>query len=153
MSQLQLPFFPARCGTEITAAVGLRRGRRPRHLLPSARWPVFVHAQTDVGFISDDHRRQFCVNGNAKQSEIARAFGIPKVTVKRAVKGYREAGPKGFYQQRQTRGAAVLTSAVLVEAQQLLDAGSGDQRRRGSPGDQAGYLVESGAGRPLVGAG
>ncbi len=27
---------------------------------------------------------QFCGNGNAKQAEIARAFGIPKVTVKRA---------------------------------------------------------------------
>ncbi len=57
------------------------------------------------------------------KSEIARVFGIPKVPVKRAVKGYREVGPKGFYQPRQTRGAAVRTSAVLAAARQLLDAG------------------------------
>jgi transposase-like protein len=120
MPQLQLPFFPAGV-TEITPllAFGVDEGRVTyfHHTLP-----VFVHAQADVASFRMI-TAQFCVNGNAKQSEIARAFGIPKVTVKRAVKVYREVGPKGFYQPRKTRGAAVLTSAVLAEARQLLDAG------------------------------
>ena len=59
---------------------------------------------------------QFCVNGNTKQAEIAKVFGIPLVTVKRAVKLYRQAGPKGFYVPRKARGAAVLTAPVLAEA-------------------------------------
>ena len=39
------------------------------------------------------------------------------------MKLYRQEGPKGFYGQRKTRGAAVLTPAVLAEAQGLLDEG------------------------------
>ena len=39
------------------------------------------------------------------------------------MKLYREQGPRGFYAQRKTRGAAVLTPAVLEQAQQLLDEG------------------------------
>jgi len=41
----------------------------------------------------------------------------------RAVKLYREVGPKGFYAKRKTRGPAVLTPPVLEQAQQLLDEG------------------------------
>jgi hypothetical protein len=41
----------------------------------------------------------------------------------RAVKRYREEGPRGFYQPRKRRGPAVLTLQVLGEAQQLLDEG------------------------------
>ena len=66
---------------------------------------------------------QFCVNGNTKQIEIIRAFGISKISIKRAVKLYREVGPKGFYAKRKTRGPAVLTPPVLEQAQQLLDEG------------------------------
>ena len=120
MSQLQLPFFPAGV-TEITPrlAFGVEAGRITyfHHTLP-----VFAHEQTDLGSFRMI-TAQFCVNGNAKQAEIARAFGIPKVTVKRAVKLYREAGPKGFYQPRKTRGAVVLTATVLAEAQRWLDEG------------------------------
>jgi transposase-like protein len=120
MPQLQLPFFPAGV-TEITPllAFGVDEGRVTyfHHTRP-----VLVHAQADVASFRLI-TAPFCVNGNAQQSEIARAFGIPKVPVKRAVKGYREVGPKGVYQPRQTRGAAVLSSAVLAAARQLLDAG------------------------------
>ena len=84
--------------------------------------PVFVHDEHDI----DSFRMitaQFCVNGNTKQAEIARAFGVPKISIKRAVKLYREAGPKGFYAKRKGRGPAVLTPVVLEQAQQLLDEG------------------------------
>ncbi|MGB5833156.1 MAG: hypothetical protein WBG92_14340 [Thiohalocapsa sp.] len=48
---------------------------------------------------------------------------MSKISLKRAVKRYRKDGPKGFYTARKRRGPAVLTPSVLVEAQQLLDAG------------------------------
>ena len=84
--------------------------------------PVFIHDEDDM----DSFRMitaQFCINGNAKQAEIVRAFGISKISIKRAVKRYRETGPKGFYVNRKTRGPAVLTPPVMEQAQQLLDDG------------------------------
>jgi len=66
---------------------------------------------------------QFCINGNAKQAEIVRAFGVTKISMKRAVKRYREQGPKGFYAQRKSRGSSVLTPPVIKQAQELLDDG------------------------------
>jgi len=90
----------------------------------NGQMPVFVHDADDVRtfrLITS----QFCVNGNAKQSEIARAFGVSLISVKRAVKCYRERGPQGFYAPRGRRGPAVLTAPVLARAQALLDAGEG----------------------------
>jgi transposase len=84
--------------------------------------PVFVHAEDDV----ESFRMitaQFCVNGNARQADIVRAFGVTKISLKRAVKRYREEGPKGFYQPRKRRGPAVLTPEVVEQAQRLLDEG------------------------------
>jgi DNA invertase Pin-like site-specific DNA recombinase len=46
---------------------------------------------------------------------------VTTISLKRAVKRYREEGPKGFYTSPKRRGPAVLTPAVLAEAQQLLD--------------------------------
>ena len=63
------------------------------------------------------------VSGHATQAQIARAFGVAKISIKRAVKLYREQGPKGFYAPRNTRGAAVLTASVLEQAQRLFDEG------------------------------
>lgn len=64
---------------------------------------------------------QFCVNGHTRQSEIARAFGVTAISVKRSVKRYREQGPGGFYQSPKRRGAAVLTPTVIQQVQQMLD--------------------------------
>ena len=120
MAQIQLPFFPDGV-THITALLAFsKQGGRVTYF--NGNMPVFVHDEHDI----DSFRMitaQFCVNGNTKQAEIARAFGIPKISVKRAVKRYREAGPKGFYTKRKGRGPAVLTPAVLEQAQQLLNAG------------------------------
>ncbi len=120
MPQMQLPFFPEGV-THITAllAFGVEDGRITYF---NGSMPVFVHDQDDLASFRMI-TAQFCVNGQVKQSAVAQAFGIPKITIKRAVKRYREAGPKGFYRPRQSRGAAVLTAPVLAEAQQLLDEG------------------------------
>jgi transposase len=54
---------------------------------------------------------------------ISRAFGITLISVKRAVKLYRQKGVQGFYAQAKRRGPVVLTEQVLKQAQELLDEG------------------------------
>jgi DNA invertase Pin-like site-specific DNA recombinase len=120
MPQIQLPFFPEGV-THITPMLAFST-EEGRVTYFNGNMPVFFHDQGDIATFRMI-TAQFCVNGNTKQSEIAQAFGIPLVTVKRAVKMYRQAGPKGFYAPRKTRGAAVLTALVLAEAQSLLDEG------------------------------
>jgi transposase len=120
MPQIQLPFFPEGV-THITPLLAfcVEDGRVTYF---NGNMPVFVHDQGDIATFRMI-TAQFCVSGNARQADVAKAFGIPKVTVKRTVKRYRQEGPKGFYAQRKTRGAAVLTPVVLAEAQGLLDEG------------------------------
>ena len=120
MPQIQLPFFPEGV-THITPLLAfcVEDGRVTYF---NGNMPVFIHDKDDIATFRMI-TAQFCVNGNAKQAEIAKVFGIPKVTVKRAVKRYREEGPKGFYASRKTRGAAVLTPGAMAGAQALLDEG------------------------------
>ena len=118
MPQIQLPLFPAG-STHITSTLAFaREGDQITYF--NGSMPVFSHEINDL----DSFKMitaQFYINGNAKQAEISRAFGVSKISIKRAVKRYQESGPKGFYASRKTRGASVLTPAVLVQAQQLLD--------------------------------
>jgi transposase len=120
MPQIQLPLFPPGV-THITPLLAFSK-ESGRVTYFNGSMPVFIHAEDDV----ESFRMitaQFCVNGNARQAEIMRAFGVSKISLKRAVKRYREEGPKGFYQPQKRRGPAVLTPPVLAEAQQLLDEG------------------------------
>jgi transposase len=117
---MQFPFFPEGV-THITSLLAFSK-EKERITYFNGSMPVFIHDEADM----ESFRMitaQFCVNGNAKQVEIIHAFGISKISIKRAVKLYREAGPKGFYAKRKTRGPAVLTPPVLEQAQQLLDEG------------------------------
>jgi transposase-like protein len=81
--------------------------------------PVFSHLEEDIQSFRMI-TAQFCVNGHTQQMEIVRAFGVTSISVKRSVKLYREEGPRGFYKQKNTRSAAILTPAVIEQAQQLL---------------------------------
>ncbi len=120
MPQMQFPFFPEGV-THITPLLAFSK-QDGRVTYFNADMPVFSHDEEDIDTF---HMitAQFCVNGNARQVDIIRAFGISKISIKRAVKLYREEGPKGFYAKRKTRGAAVLTPPVLEQAQQLFDEG------------------------------
>jgi transposase len=120
MPQTELPFFPEGV-THITPLLAFRK-EDGRVTYFNGSMPVFVHEEGDLASFRMI-TAQFCVNGNAKQAEIARAFGVPKISLKRALKRYRAEGPRGFYAPRKRRGPAVLTPAVLAEAQQLLDEG------------------------------
>jgi DNA invertase Pin-like site-specific DNA recombinase len=83
---------------------------------------VFNHPESDIRTFRMI-TSQFCCEGIVKQETIARVFKIPKITVKRAVKLYRDTGAQGFYEKRKTRGPAVLTADVINTAQSLLDEG------------------------------
>lgn len=120
MPQIQLPFFPEGV-THITPLLAFSKQDGTITYF-NGSMPVFTHEKDDVATFRMI-TAQFCVNGNTKQAEISRTFGIPKISVKRAVKLYLEEGPQGFYAKRKGRGAAVLTAQVLEQAQQLLDEG------------------------------
>ncbi len=117
---MQFPFFPEGV-THITQFLAFSK-QDGRVTYFNGAMPVFSHDTEDI----DTFRMitaQFCESGNARQVDIIRAFGISKISIKRAVKLYRKEGPKGFYATRKTRGAAVLIPQVLVQAQQLFDEG------------------------------
>ena len=117
MPQLQLPFFPQGV-TEITPNLAVGR-EDSRVTYYHGTLPVFSHQQDDLATFRMI-TSQFVEAGHVTQAQIARAFGVALVTVKRSVKRYREEGVRGFYAERKTRGAAVLTEAVLNQVQQRL---------------------------------
>ncbi|MGH8329619.1 MAG: hypothetical protein ACRES0_04220 [Pseudomonas sp.] len=120
MPQRHLPFFPAGV-THITPELAFQK-EDGRVIYFNGHMPVFIHDQKDVATFRMI-TGQFCVSGNAKQVEIAQAFGVTEISVKRAVKLYREKGPSGFYALRPTRGAAVLLEPVVAEIEEFLAAG------------------------------
>ena len=120
MPQLLLPMFPDGV-TPITPqlAVGKEDGRVTYF---HGVMPVFSHDEDDIRTFRMI-TAQFCCNGNAKQADIIKAFGVTKQSVLRAVKLFREKGSAGFFEERRTRGPVVLTQLVLAQAQVLLDDG------------------------------
>jgi len=120
MPQMWLPMFPkgvsainellafAQEGDNITYYHGLM--------------PVFTHHKND----NQTFRlilSQFYVNGNASQSELVKALGIPPVTLKRAVKLYKEKGPQGFFEPHKRGGPRVLTIDAVAEIERLFEEG------------------------------
>src|ERR1700734_220136 len=120
MPQRHLPMFPAGV-THITNELAFER-RDGKIAYFNGHMPVFVHAEDDVATFRMI-TSQFCESGYAKQCDIIRAFGVTSISVKRAVKLYRERGTKGFYAPRPSRGPAVLTAGVMAEIESLLVAG------------------------------
>jgi transposase len=120
MPQMHLPFFPD--GVEhITSELAFEK-KDGQVTYFNGHMPLFIHAEEDTATFRMI-TAQFCINGNAKQADISRAFGITLISVKRAVKRYRQRGVAGFYEEPQRRGPAVLTEEVLKQAQERLDEG------------------------------
>ncbi len=118
MAQMHLPFFPD--GVEhITSELAFEK-KDGQVTYFNGHMPVFIHAEEDIATFRMI-TAQFCINGNAKQADISRAFGVTLISVKRAVKRYREKGVSGFYEEPKRRGPVVLTAEVLKEAQGRLD--------------------------------
>lgn len=120
MPQMVLPIFP-KGSTKITADLTFE-ARDGRVTYFHGLMPVFTHATDDIRSFRMI-TSQFCAIGNAKQVEIAKAFGVPLITVKRGVKLYREKGTAGFFARRPSRGPRVLTDEVIAKVQEKLDEG------------------------------
>ena len=58
-----------------------------------------------------------------RQIDVARAFGVTKSSLARALKTLRAGGAEAFFASRRTRGASVMTPEVTARAQQLLADG------------------------------
>ena len=120
MPQMHLPLFPD--GVEhITSELAFER-KDGQVTYFNGHMPLFIHAEEDTATFRMI-TAQFCINGNATQADISRAFGITLISVKRAVKRYRQRGVAGFYEEPQRRGPAVLTEEVLKQAQERFDEG------------------------------
>jgi transposase len=117
MLQLQLPIFPS-CLTLINRQVGFQK-KDGRIYYFCGQLPVFSHEEDDLAsfrFIT----AQLVLSGNVKQIEIAKAFGVPYISVKRSVKRLRERGAHGFFAKPKGRSPHVLTPQVVEKAQRLL---------------------------------
>ena len=120
MAQRQLPMFPEG-SISVTHDLAVEK-RDARVTYFYGTLPVFTHDENDDASFKMI-TAQFYTSGYVKQMDIVRAFGVTKISVKRAVKRFKEEGVQGFYAEKNTRGATVLTDDVLLQAQQLLSKG------------------------------
>jgi hypothetical protein len=82
MPQIQLPFFPAGV-THITPMLAFRK-EEVQVTYFNGNMPVFIHDEGDIATFRMI-TAQFCVNGNTKQAEIAKAFGCGSFWPKKSV--------------------------------------------------------------------
>ena len=120
MPQVQLPIFPQGV-THISSEVAFQC-QDGKVCYFNGHLPVFIHDQEDLATFRM-FSSQLVINGNATQAQIARAFGVPLVTVKRYVKLYRQGGAAAFYVGPKQRSASKLNPEVCQQVQALLDQG------------------------------
>ena len=97
MPQILLPFFPEEA-TLINRYLGVQRKDNTVFYF-NGMMPIFQHDKTDY----DSFRlftTQLVVNGNCKQMDIVRCFGVSKISVKRWVKQYSKKGISSFYKKK-----------------------------------------------------
>jgi len=120
MPQLQLPIFPQGV-TPITSEIAFQcKDGIVTYFY--GHLPVFQHGKEELKCFRF-FTSQLVINGSVRQADIVRAFGIPRVSVKRYVKLMRQQGAKGFFVLPRHRSASVLKGEVGSRAQALLDAG------------------------------
>lgn len=90
--------------------------------------PIGSHAVSDVA--SFRHQSSMlCDGGACALVEIERAFGVTAISVKRALKQYRQGGARSFFERKRTvREGSVMTPARLEEIQRLIDQGLSDRQ-------------------------
>ena len=118
MAQVQLPIFPDGV-TRITDEIAFET-KDGKVVYYNGHLPVFVHDKDDLATFRF-FTSQLTVNGNASQAQIAEAFGVPLVTVKRYVKRFRLGGARAFFAPAAKRSGRRLSAEILPQAQALLD--------------------------------
>lgn len=120
MPQVQLPIFPAG-SVEINRDLACRvEGEQVVYY--NGHLPVFTHAKSDLASFRM-FTSQLIVQGSATQGHIAKAFGVPVVTIKRGTKLFRERGSAGFFVPKARREGSRLKGPKLEQARQLLGQG------------------------------
>jgi transposase len=120
MPQVQLPVFPIGT-TAISSELGFeRQGQQIVYL--NGHLPVFTHRVDDLGTFRF-FTCQLIANGTVSQAQIAEAFGVPLITVKRYCRLFREQGPAAFYQRPPRQRGHRLTPERVAEVQGLLEEG------------------------------
>jgi transposase-like protein len=120
MPQMEMPLFSEDV-TLINPLIGYaKRGETVYYF--NGQMPIYSHHEKDKASFKS-FMAQLYVNGNARQAEINRTFGMNKINMKRWVKKYREKGPEAFYIKEQKNKPRVLTEEVLIIAQSMLDGG------------------------------
>jgi len=122
MPQVQLPIFPDGV-THINSEIAYQH-KDGKVCYYNGHLPIFMHDRKDLATFRY-FTTQLTVNGSASQSQIARAFGVPIVTVKRYVKRFHQGGAKAFFSPPAKRGGFKLNREALAKAQALLNEGSG----------------------------
>jgi len=85
--------------------------------------PVFLHHTDDVNAFKM-YICQLYICGSCKQSELAKAFGISKISIKRIVKKYNQEGLSVFFEKQvHHRKYSVMTLDILNRAQEMLNKG------------------------------
>jgi transposase len=120
MPQVQLPMFPAG-SVDLNGDLACRT-EDERVVYYNGHLPVFTHAKSDVGSFRM-YTSQLIVQGSATQGQVAKAFGVPLVAIKRGTKLYRERGAAGFFVRKPRREGSKLNAEKLEEARALLVQG------------------------------
>ena len=120
MPQALLPLIPDGA-TPINEYLSVIRGRGQWTYFLGVR-PVFAHDETDRPSFRMFTAQLIC-QGDCRQTDIVRTFGVSAHSVKRSVKKFREQGIKAFYRPRRGRGATVLNPEVVRQAQEGLYRG------------------------------
>jgi len=120
MPQVQLPVFPAGV-TFINESLACQ-SQDDQIIYLNGHLPVFSHAQNDLASFRF-FTTQLIINGSATQGEIARAFQVPLVTVKRSVQRHRTRGAAAFFTPAPRREGGRLNATVLAVAQGLFTQG------------------------------
>lgn len=92
--QVLLPFFPEEI-TMITHYIGVKKEEDMVYYFNGVM-PIFQHEESDL----DSFRyitSQLVINGNCKQVDIVKCFGVSAISVKRCVKRYRESKGLGDF--------------------------------------------------------
>ena len=120
MPQLQLPIFPE--GTTLITPEIAFDAKDGVVTYVYGHLPIFRHEEKDLAAFRY-FTSQLVDNGTVSQAEIARAFHVPKVTVKRYVARFRQSQGREFFAPPRRQSAAVLNDEKKEQAEALLAEG------------------------------
>ena len=98
--QTFMPLFPEDI-TLINSSVGFQKRNGIVYYF-NGQMPVYQHTEEDYRSFRL-YTSQLIINGNAKQSEIVKAFGVSDISVKRWVKKLRKEGAESFYRKKKAK--------------------------------------------------